>query len=100
VRRGWRDVAAAADNQLAARHRQHRRRRLRRDARNLAIDEIVEHQVADAEHRRLIEPRELLIDIVHRWLPIPDPSTVAIRTIEEQGDVASDGLFERREGVL
>ena len=36
---------------LLALDRDHRRRRLRRDARHVAIDEVVEHQVADAEDR-------------------------------------------------
>ena len=35
---------------LAALDRDHRRRRLRRNARDFAIDEVVEHQIADAEH--------------------------------------------------
>ena len=35
---------------LAALDRDHRRRRLRRDARHLAIDEVVQHQIADAQH--------------------------------------------------
>jgi len=59
------DVAAAADHQLAARHRQDRCRRLGRDARDLAVDEVVKHQIADAKNRRFLEPRKLQIDTVH-----------------------------------
>ena len=45
-----RHVAGAADHQVGALDRDHRGRRLRRDARDVAIDELVEHQIADAEH--------------------------------------------------
>ena len=45
-----RDVAGAADIGLAALNRNHRRGRFGRNARHLAIDEFVEHEVADAEH--------------------------------------------------
>ncbi len=44
-----RDVAGATDIDLAALNRNDRRRRLRRDPRHLAIDKLVEHQVADAK---------------------------------------------------
>src|SRR5262245_49934237 len=43
-----RNVAGAADRDFAALDRQHRRGRLRRDAPNLAVDELVEHEIADA----------------------------------------------------
>lgn len=46
-----RDVAGAADVNLAALGRDDRRRRFRRDPRHLAIDELVQHDVADAKHR-------------------------------------------------
>ena len=46
-----RDIAGAADIGLAALHGNHRRGRFRRNPRHLAIDEFVEHEVADAEHR-------------------------------------------------
>ena len=45
-----RDIAGAADIDLAALRGDHRGRRLRRDARHLAIDEFIEHQIADAQH--------------------------------------------------
>ena len=45
-----RDIAGAADIGLAALDRDDRRRRFRRNPRHLAIDEFVEHEVADAEH--------------------------------------------------
>ncbi len=81
-----RHIAATADDKLAARHRQHRRRRLRRDAGDLAIDEIIEHQVADAQNGSLVQPHDLLIDGVHRR--VPDASAVAVRTVEKPCDVA------------
>ncbi len=46
-----RDVAGAADIGLAALSGDDRRGRLRRNPRHLAIDEFVEHEVADAEYR-------------------------------------------------
>ena len=48
-----------------------RRRRLRRDARDVAVDEVVEHQIADTEHRRCREPSELLFEAVHRRTVTP-----------------------------
>ena len=45
-----RDIAGAADIGLAALDGDHRRGRFRRNPRHLAIDEFVEHEVADAEH--------------------------------------------------
>jgi len=44
-------VPGATDIGLGALYGDHRRRRFRRNARDLAIDELVEHQVADAQHR-------------------------------------------------
>ncbi len=66
-----RDVAGAADLDLAARDHQHRRRRLRRNARDFAIDEIVEHQIADADHRLLRQKLQRLFEIEHPRSPIP-----------------------------
>ena len=60
-----RHVAGAADDQLAAGHRKDRRRRLRRDARDLAVDELVEHQVADADHGLLGNELERVLEIEH-----------------------------------
>ena len=45
-----RHIAGAADLDRAVPDREHRRRRLGRNARDFAIDEIVEHEIADAEH--------------------------------------------------
>ena len=45
-----RHVTRAADHHFAALDRDDRRRRLRGDARNLAIDEVVQHQIAHAQH--------------------------------------------------
>src|SRR5947208_3724653 len=59
------NVAGAADLDLAARHRQHRRRRLRRNAAHFAIDEIVEHEIADAEHSLLRYKLQRFLKIEH-----------------------------------
>ena len=67
-----RDVAGAADLHLAPAHGEHRRRRLRRNARHVAIDEIVEHDVADAEHGLLGNTPEGFFKIEHA-LPRPAP---------------------------
>ena len=45
-----RDVAGAADFDLVVADREHRRRRFGRNARDVAIDEIVKHKIADAEN--------------------------------------------------
>jgi len=60
-----RDVAGAADHQLGAFYRNHRGRRFRRNPRHVAIDEFVQHQVADAENRLLGERRKMFVEIVH-----------------------------------
>ncbi len=67
-----RDIAGAADHQLAALDRDHRRRRLRRDARDVAIDELVQHQIADAEHGLAGEIREVFVEVEH-WLSDTGP---------------------------
>ena len=59
------NIAGAADLDLAARNRQHRRRRLRRNAAHLAIDEIVEHEIADAEHGLLRYKLQRFLKIEH-----------------------------------
>src|ERR1043165_2413187 len=60
-----RDIAGAADHRLRALAGDYRRRRLRRDARDIAVDELVEHQVADAEHGLRSEIGEMLVEVVH-----------------------------------
>jgi hypothetical protein len=59
------DVAGAADDDVLARDIDHRRRRLRRNAGYLAIDEIVQHQIADAEDRLVWDVLEPLFEIEH-----------------------------------
>ena len=63
-----RDVAGAADHRLLARHRNHRRWRLGRDARDVAVDELVEHEVADAKHRPARNRMRQSVKIEHRYL--------------------------------
>ena len=60
-----RDIAGAADHDFGALDRDHRRRRLRRDAGHVAIDEFVKHQIADAEHGLIAEVGEMLVEIEH-----------------------------------
>ena len=60
-----RDIAGAADLDLAARDRKHRRRRLRRNARDFAVDEIVKHEIADAENGLLRHKLEGFFKIEH-----------------------------------
>ena len=68
-----RDIAGAADIGLAALRRDDRRRRLRRNPRHLAIDELVEHEVADAEHRLPAEGLREGVEIEHRYSSSPAP---------------------------
>ncbi len=60
-----RDVAGAAQQLLLTHRRDHQRRRLRRHPRHLAIDEMVEHEIADAQDGDLAEFRQLLVDGMH-----------------------------------
>ena len=60
-----RDIAGAADHQFAALDRDHRRGRFRRNARHLAIDKFIQHQIADAEHGLLGERGKVLVEIEH-----------------------------------
>ena len=92
-----RDIAGAAEQLLLARDRDHQRRRFRRDPRHLAIDEMVEHQVADAQHRRLAEFRQLLVDRMHDDARV---SPVAVRLVEVPADIARHRLLERREAAI
>ena len=61
-----RHIAGAADLDLAVRDREHRGRRLRRNARDLAIDEVVEHEIADAEDGLLGDFRKAFFEVEHR----------------------------------
>ena len=60
-----RHIAGAADLDRIVLDRQHRRRRLGRNARDLAIDEVVEHDVADAQHRLLGNEPQCFLEIEH-----------------------------------
>ena len=77
-----RDIAGAADIGLAALDRDDRRRRFRRNARHLAIDEFVEHEVADAEHG--LARNRLRSGLQNRTSGLPGaPSAKAIGAIEK-----------------
>src|SRR5690348_11747663 len=58
-----RDVTGAADHQLGAFDGDDRRRRLRRYARNLAVNKLVQHQIANAEHGLLGQRAKVLVKI-------------------------------------
>src|SRR6266849_3292504 len=62
-------VAGAADDQLATADRDHRRRRFGRDARHLAVDVVVEHQVSDADHGLLGDELEHVLEVEHGASP-------------------------------
>ncbi len=55
----------AADLRRIVPHRENRCRRLGRDARDLAIDEVIEHDVADAENRLRRNQLEGFFEIEH-----------------------------------
>ena len=62
-----RHVAGAANLRFFPPHRQHRRRRFRGDAGHVAIDELVEHKVADAKHGLRADPGQYLLVMLHLW---------------------------------
>src|SRR5947209_7792667 len=76
-----RNVSRPADNAVFAPHCNDWDRRLRRYARHLAVDKIIKHHVADAEHRRACEFRELLIYRAHEgcdWPARPPATTIPL----------------------
>ncbi len=87
-----RHIAGAADHQFAALDRDHRRRRLRRDARDLAIDELVQHQVADAEHGLTAERGEIFAEVEHL-------ADILLALIHTPFIPAQAGIQEHRVGV-
>jgi hypothetical protein len=60
-----RHVAGATDGKIVAGHRENRSRRLGRDARNLAVDEVVEHQISNADNGLLGNELERVFEIEH-----------------------------------
>ena len=91
-----RDVAGAADIGLAALDRDHRRGRFRRNPRHLAIDEFVEHEIADAEHRLAGHRMRQGFKIEHLVPLSVAPSAEAVGAIEKTLDVGRDRVFQRR----
>ena len=59
------DIARAADIHLAALNGDHRRGRFRRHALDVAIDELVEHEIADAQHGLASDIRGKSLEIEH-----------------------------------
>ena len=83
------------------------RRRFRRNPRHLAIDEFVEHEVADAQHglagHRLATGRQnrtsgLIVCCMS--IGLDGWSAKAIGAVEEIPDVAADRIFQRREAAI
>ena len=72
-----RHVAGTADFGCGVPDGKHRRRRLRGDARHVAIDEVVEHDIADAEHGLLCDQLEGFLEVEHACCPVP--ATIAQR---------------------
>ena len=60
------DVTRAADHQFGTFDRNYRRRRFGRNAGDLAIDELIQHQIANAKDRLLRERGKMFVEIVHR----------------------------------
>ena len=59
-------VSGTTDNEIFTADPNHRSRCLRRDARHIAIDEVVEHQIADAEDGLPAEIDEPFFEIEHQ----------------------------------
>ena len=60
------DVTRAADHQFGTFDRNYRRRRFGRNAGDLAIDELIQHQIANAKDRLLRKRGKMFVEIVHR----------------------------------
>ena len=84
-----RDIAGAADIGFAALHGNDRRGRFRRNPRHLAIDEFVEHEVADAEHGLAGNRMRQGVKIEHLISLSVARSAETIGAIEEALDVES-----------
>src|SRR5437764_149430 len=74
-----RHVAGPADRDFVALDRQHRCRRLGRNTTDLAIDEVVEHQITDAEDGLLADALETFLEIQHSAIPV--------LAVEKLGDI-------------
>ncbi len=90
-----RHIAGAADIGLAALHGNDRRRRFRRNPRHLAIDEFVEHEIADAEHGLAGNRMRQGFKIEHRFSSSVARSAEAIGAVEVALDVEADRLLQR-----
>ena len=66
-----RHIAGAADLNFAMPDREHRRRRFGRYAGDVAIDEFIEHEIADAENRLPADELQRLLEVEHDYLPLP-----------------------------
>ena len=89
-----RHVAGAADHHLGALDRDHRRRRFRRNARHLAVDEFVQHQIADAEHGLLGQVCKMFVEVEHLYLrsfPRIARRTASVRSPKRESRVTNAG---------
>ena len=60
-----RDVARPADHHFRPFDRNHGGGRFRRNPRDLAIDKLIQHEIADAEHGLFGERNKMFVKIVH-----------------------------------
>ena len=91
------DIAGASDHQLASRYRQDRGRRLRRDAGDVAIDELVEHQVPDAKHRLIRGELQTFFEIEHQ-MPIAVRKELRCDGAYVRADIAWSDAAEYQSG--
>src|SRR5580765_131169 len=96
-----RNVSCTANVRFTSLDREHRCRRFRRDARDLAIDEFIEHQVADAQYGLADHDLRQRVKIKHVWLLYRVArSAIAIRLIEKISDIDADCVFKRSEAAI
>ena len=92
------DIACAPDLNGVVLDLKNRRRRFGRNARNIPIDEIVEHDVADAKNGLIADSRRASSKS-NMLLPRPpsDPSPISIGAIEIATHVFLDPVFQSGE---
>ena len=81
-------------------HGNDRRGRFRRNPRDLAIDEFVEHEIADAEHRLAGDRIRQGFKIEHCFSSSVARLAKTVGAIEKIADISRDGIFQRRETAI
>ena len=95
-----RNVPGAADIGFISLDGQHRRRCLRRDPRDFAIDEFIEHEVADAQDGLANHCTRQGFKIEHFDFCSVAGSPVAIGLIEKAPDVSANGIFKESKTAI